>query len=215
MSFSFAAGDEVGQTGWKFERGSTRFFAVTLILTSEPHMIREGVESLRRDLRLPVAAEFKFHSTPRASRLTFLERAATWPLMARALYVDKQLLPVSFRKLKSWEFYGFFVAELMDRVPLGELGNTTLVLDEFGSPKLTLHVVREELRRRGLWGSQSRLLKRMVFRRSQSEAVIQVADMFGGALYRWLTENDEVYYQLIKSKSLVWAYHPLRINPLT
>jgi hypothetical protein len=152
LSYSFAAGDEVGQTGFKFEQGSTRFFAVTLILTNEPQMIREGVESLRRDLWLPAATEFKFHSTPRPSRQVFLERSATWPLVARTLYVDKQLLPVSFHKLKSWEFYGFCVAELIDRVPLGELGHTTLVLDEFGSHKLTLQVVREELRRRGWWG---------------------------------------------------------------
>ncbi len=154
MPYSFAAGDEVGQTGFKFEQGSTRFFAFTLILTNEPHMIREGIESLRRDLRLSPATEFKFHSTPRPSRQVFLERAATWPLVARILYVDKQLLPVSFHKFKSWECYAFFVAELIDRVPLGELGNTTLVLDEFGSQKLTLQVVCKELRRRGLWGSQ-------------------------------------------------------------
>jgi len=100
-------------------------------------------------------------------------------------------------------------------MPVGELSRTTLVLDEFGPPKLTLRTIRERLRRRGLWGGKAALLKRMVFRRSRSEGVIQTADMLGGAIYRWLSEGDETYYRLIKSKTLVWAYRPVKTNPPT
>jgi hypothetical protein len=190
-------------------------FAITIVLTDSPQIIRDGLADLRHELRLPVATEFKFHGTPHASRLAFLDRAVTWPLVARTLYVDKQWLPVDLRKLKSWEFYGFFVAQLLDRVPEGELGNTTLILDEFGPPRLTRLAIQEYLRHHGLWGSRAHFLKRIAFRRSQSEDVIQVADMFCGAIYRRLTEGDETYYRLIRNKTLVWAYRPAKTNPPT
>jgi len=215
MPYSFAAADEAGQTGFKFDHGSTRLFAISIVLTNEPQPIRDDLDHLRRQLGLSGATEFKFHSTPHLSRLAFLERAATWPFAARMLYVDKRFLPVDFHRLKSWEFYAWLVAELLDRLPVGDLGRTTLILDEFGASRLTLHAIREHLRRRGLWGGSASLLKRIAFRRSQSEAVIQVADMLGGAIYRWLTEGDETYYRLVKSKTLVWAYRPARANPPT
>ena len=215
MPYSFAAGDEVGQVGFKFERGSTRLFAVTVVLTNEPQAIRDLVDSFRHERGLPGGTEIKFHSTPRASRLIFLQEAVAWPLVARTLYVDKPFLPVDLRRLKSWEFYGFCLAELLDRVPVGELLDTNLVLDEFGPTKMTLRAIREQLRRRGLWGSSIRLLKRLAFRRSQSESLIQVADMFGGAIYRWLADRDETYYRLVSDKALVWAYRPAKANPPT
>ncbi|MBI3360620.1 MAG: hypothetical protein HY023_05870 [Chloroflexi bacterium] len=108
MPFSFAAGDEVGQTGFKFEHGATEFFAVTLILTREPQAIWNGLNLLRGELGLPSTTEFKFHSTPHAFRLAFLEKTKGWPLAIRSLYVDKRLLPADFRGLSSWDFYGFF-----------------------------------------------------------------------------------------------------------
>lgn len=215
MPFSFAAGDEVGQTGFKFERGSTDFFVVTLVLTNEPEVVREGLDRLRHELRLSDTTEFKFHGTPHASRLAFLTRARNWPLATRSLYVDKRLLPLDFRKLASWEIYGFFMAQLLDRLPIGELGDTTLILDEFGPSQLTIRELREQLRRVRLWGHQTRLLKLIAFRRSQSEPLIQVADMVGGVIYRWLAEGNETYYCLIWSKAPLWEYRPAIINPPT
>ncbi|MFQ5615231.1 MAG: DUF3800 domain-containing protein [Anaerolineales bacterium] len=102
------------------------------------------------------------------------------------------------------------MAQLIDRLPVGELGDTALTLDEFGPKKLTLRSIREPLRQLGLWGSKPRLLKRIAFRRSQSETLIQVADMYSGAIYRWLTSEDDAYYRLIKTKTLVWEYRPTK-----
>lgn len=206
MAYSFAAGDEVGQAGFKFERGSTEFFAVTLILTNHPQTIWEGLRRLRSELGLSSATEFKFHSTPHQFRLTFLDRAKGWPMAVRSLYVNKRLLPADFRGLDSWKFYGYFVAQLLGRLPREELGQTTLVLDEFGPPRSTLRAVREQLRLLRLWGGKAGPIKRITFRRSRSEATIQAADMCGGSIYRWVTQADDTYYRRIQSKALIWEY---------
>jgi hypothetical protein len=214
MAYSFGAVDEAGQTGFKFAHGSSRLFAVTIVLTNEPQHIRDSLERVRRQLGLADGVEFKFHSTPHSYRLKLLEPAATWPLAVRVLSVDKTRLPPGFHRLKSWEFYAFVVAKLLNHLPVGELERTTLVLDEFGPPRLTLHLIREHLRQRQLWGEKAYLIKRLTFRRSHSEGLIQVADMCGGAIYRWLAAGDETYYRLIQDKAMVWAYHPGKTNPL-
>lgn len=208
MPFSFAAGDETGQTGFKFKHGSTKFFVVTIILTNEPQMIRDDFYQMRNGLKRPSITEFKFHSTPHRFRTALLKKVGNYPLIIRSLYVDKPLLPQSFRQLKSWEFYSFFVAQLLDRLPVGELGHTTLVLDEFGPLKITQRSIRKELKRVGLWGNKPRVLKRITFRRSQSDELVQIADLCGGAIYRRLTQEDDTYYNFIKDRTLVWQYRP-------
>jgi hypothetical protein len=215
MGYSTAAVDEAGQTGFKFEQGSTRLFAVTIVLTNDVQDIRDRLARFRRERGWSDATEFKFHSTPRLHKAQLLEQIATWPLVARVLVVDKLQLPVAFQRLKSLEFYAWCVAELLDRLPVGELGHTTLWLDEFGPSKLTLQLIRENLHRRALWGEKPHLFRRMTFRRSRSEGLIQVADLMGGAVYRWLTSGDDSYYRLLTRNTLVWKYHPLKTNPLT
>jgi hypothetical protein len=206
MAYIFGAGDETGQFGFKFDRGATAYFVFTVILTNEPHLVREGVTQLRRELRLAETTEFKFHSTPHAFRLRFYQHARWWPLVARSLFIDKRELPMKFKQMPSWEFYGFCVAQLLSRLPAEELDNTTLVLDEFGPPAVTLRAVREQLRQQGLWGHRQRAFKKIAFQRSHSEAIIQVADMFGGAVYRWVLENDDAYYRAVQEQMLVWEY---------
>lgn len=215
MTYSFAAVDEMGQTGFKFAHGSSRLFAVAIVLTNEPQRIRDSLKRASRQIGLADGTEFKFHSTPHDTRLKLLEQVAVWPLVVRVLSIDKTRLPLEFRRLKSWEFYAFFVAELLNHLPLGELERTTLVLDEFGPLHSTLHLIREHLRQRQLWGEKTYLLKRLAFRRSHSESLIQAADLCGGAIYRWLANDDEIYYRFIQDKALVWAYHPDKTNPLT
>ena len=116
--------------------------------------------------------------------------------------------------MKSWDFYAFFVCELLDRLPMGELGSTILYLDDFGPRKVTLRALRQRLKQIGLAGSGVNLLKRIAFKRSRGEALIQAADMVAGAAYRWLNEGDNTYFDLIRSKALGWEYR-VNKNPPT
>jgi hypothetical protein len=206
MNYRFGVGDEAGQTGFKFESGSTQYFVVTLLFTSDLQTIQTEVAHLHHLLGVSSSLEFKFHSTPRHSRLTFIERAMTLPIAIRSLYVDKHKLPIDFRAMRRWEFYSFFVAQLLSRIPAGELNNTTLIFDEFDKGQTTSTDLRKRLRLLGLWGQHPSLIRRILFRRSHSESAIQVADMLGGAIYRWLTQSDDTYYRLLKSNLLLWEY---------
>jgi len=214
MSYRYASGDEAGQTGFKFEKGSTPLFLVTLLLTNDPSTIREHINRLRVRLGVTDHAEFRFHSTPHAHRLAFLSTLATCDLAVRALFVDKRVLPAEFRRMKSWDFYAFFVCELLDRLPVGELDGTILYLDDFGPRKVTIRALRQRLKQIGLINPKANPLKRIAFKRSRGEMLIQAADMVAGAVYRWLNKGNSVYFDLIRSKALVWEYRAGK-NPPT
>lgn len=214
MPYRYAGGDEAGDTGFKFEKGSTPLFLISLLLTDDPFVIDEQIVRLRSRLGIAARTEFRFHSTPRAHRLAFLSTLATCNLAVRVLFVDKRSLPIEFRRVKSWDFYAFFMCELLDRLPMGELGGTILHLDDFGPRKVTLRALRQRLKQIGLADSEVKLLKRIAFKRSRGEVLLQAADMVAGAVYRWLNKGDSTYFDLIRSKVLVWEYRPSR-NPPT
>lgn len=206
MAFVFAAGDETGQTGFRFDSGSTELFVITLILTNDQEAIGKSIQQVKLDIGLSDLKEFKFHDTPHRFRLQFFNSLQHREFVVRSLFVRKKLLSEKFSGMKSWEFYGFFLTRLLDKLPYDELYETTLIMDEFGPTRATTREIRESLRKLELWSNSSTHIKNIIARRSQSEPMIQVADMCGGAIYRWLATGDDTYYRIIKRKTLLWEF---------
>lgn len=214
MPYRYAGGDEAGDTGFKFDKNSTSLFLISLLLTDNPFVIDEQAIRLRSRLGISAHTEFRFHSNHRSHRLAFLSTLATCNLAVRVLFVDKRNLPMEFRRAKSWDFYAFFLCELLDRLPVGELGSTILHLDDFGPRKVTLRALRWHMKRIGLADPEAKLLQRIAFKRSRGETLIQASDMVAGATYRWLSKGDSTYFDLIRSRAMVWEYQSNR-NPPT
>ncbi len=210
--FAYAFGDESGQIGFNFTRGSTKFFVFALLLTSDLAAVENYVAAFRLRAGLQAGAELKFHSTPDQLRQAFLAGLMPHEIAMRAVYVRKPLLPPAFATLKSWDFYACFVSYLLDRLPAGELGGTKLILDEFGPHGLTMRALRARLD--ALWfDSRRSLVKRIRFRSSEQHDGLQAVDMVGGAVYRWLAENDRRFLETIQSKTLIWEYRPTNNLP--
>jgi hypothetical protein len=205
MPFAYALGDESGQVGFKFARGSTEFFVFSLLLTRDLAALEDYTAFFRSRIGLRAGAELKFHSTPDRIRQEFLDGLVSQDIAVRAVYVRKTLLPSAFATLKSWDFYAYFVSYLLDRLPVGELKATKLILDEFGPHELTMRALRTRLD--ALWPDSRRfLIERIRFRSSEKQGGLQAADMISGAVYRWLTEEDRRFLEIMGSKTLIWEY---------
>ena len=57
------AGDESGDTSFRFDRGATRHFVVAIIGTQQPEALRQALAELRQRRNLPANYEFSFHGT--------------------------------------------------------------------------------------------------------------------------------------------------------
>ncbi|MFQ5859327.1 MAG: DUF3800 domain-containing protein [Anaerolineae bacterium] len=204
-SYRYAFGDEAGDPGFAFDRGSTRYFVALLLLLDDPEPLRHRVDRLRQQLGLPSHVEFKFHKTSDANRRAFLAALRPHPFVGRALVIDKSRLPAEWCRMRDVEFYASCFAELITQVPTGELGGTILVLDQYGAPKTTLRELRRRLKTLGV-GQVPRPFKKISLKRSKGENLIQCADMVVGALMRELSEGDSSFFDLVRDKVVVWEF---------
>ncbi len=201
--YRYAFGDETGDPGFAFERGSTRYWVFTLLLIEDPEPLRQRIEDLHAEVGIPTHVEFKFHKTSDSNRLAFLAAIKAYSFQGHALVVDKMHLSPEWRSLRDVGFYGAFVAELVRRIPPGELGETVMVLDQFGPPGRMLRELRSRLQTPG--GRQSsRLFKKILLKRSRGENLIQCADMVAGALMREISDGDRRFFDLVREKVTVW-----------
>lgn len=196
VTFTFA-GDESGDTSFNFRKGASRYFVIAVIATQSPDSLRGLLEKLRHESGLVDKYEFSFHklSGERLRNRVFsaLSEAnfETW-----AILVDKTRLAEAFKGMSGLDFYLYFVTELIARIPGEKRAGGTLILDEYGYPDQTKEELKRILKARNI----SHGFQRISIRRSQSEPLIQIADLVAGAIWRRDTRNDTGAYEMIEGK---------------
>ncbi len=88
----FVYPDESGDTGFKFDRGSSRYFVVTLLLVNDPIPFHEAVAALRKSLGFTEGNEFKWYTSSEETRWVFLRMLRRQEFAARVLVIDKTLM---------------------------------------------------------------------------------------------------------------------------
>jgi hypothetical protein len=200
--YAWACGDEAGETGFRFERGSTTHFLYCLLLADDLQPLRDYVSRVRRELKMPSLKEFSFNHSSDAHRRQFIAGLSECEFVVRVLTVNKVVLPRHFAKMGKLSFYAFCLGGLIERIPPGELGQTTLVLDRFSGDQTTIRLIQKRLRATG----QSGLVKKIKMVRSESDRAIQAADMVAGAILRGVTAGDHSFYAPIRDRLISWEY---------
>jgi hypothetical protein len=107
------------------------------------------------------------------------------------------LLPDPFKVLISGlDFYLYFVSELIRQIPPAKREGGNLILDEYGYPKQP----RDELKRIMKAREIKHGFRRISVRRSQSEPLVQIADLVAGAILRRDAHKQSEAYDLIVNK---------------
>jgi hypothetical protein len=196
LTFTFA-GDEVGDVSFTFTKGATRYFVVALIATSSPDKLRKTLEEVRQQSGLAQTFEFKFRAISSAAlRERLFTALGMADFDAWALVVDKTTLPEVYKVISGLDFYLYFVAELIRLVPVESRAQGTLILDVFGSPNKTRRELRRVMKARNIEHG----FRRISVRRSQSEPLIQIADLVAGSILRRDSRKDSEAFDLIRSK---------------
>jgi hypothetical protein len=203
LTYTFA-GDEAGDASFSFSKGASRYFVMAVVATTNPDGLRATLADVRRQARLP--ANFDFHFNRLASgklRQLVFSRLREADFEARALVADKTALPDPFRVMAGLDFYLYFVSELIRQIPPDRRAEGTLILDEFGSPERTRRELKRVMQARDIDPG----FRRIAVRRSESEPLIQAADLVAGAILRRDAKKDsEAYYYLAPRLAQVIAY---------
>ena len=197
LTFTFA-GDESGDGSFNFAKGASRYFVVVVIATQNPDALRDLLVDVRQKAHLPKGFDFHFNSLASAKlRNLLFESLGQADYEAWGIIVDKTTLPDTFKVLVSGlDFYLYFVSELIQQIPLAKREGGTLILDEYGYPEQT----RDELKRIMKAREIKHGFRRISVRRSQSEPLIQVADLIAGAILRRDSHRQSEAYDMITSK---------------
>lgn len=196
LTFTFA-GDESGDGSFNFAKGASRYFVVSVIATKSPDDLRRLLEKLRRDSGLSERYEFGYHKLSSVQlRKRVFSSLSYADFEIWAILVDKASLTEAFKAMSGLDFYLFFVSELIRQIPDQKREGGTLILDEFGYPDQTKDELRRIMKARNI----SHGFRRISIRRSQSEPLIQIADLIAGAIWRRDTRSDTGAYELIEKK---------------
>jgi hypothetical protein len=196
LTFTFA-GDESGDASFRFDKGASRYLAIAVIATQDADALRAVLADLRR--RENFAENFEFHFNSLASaklREKTLRAIQKADFTAWALVVDKTTLPLHLCAMSGIDLYLYFVADLVNRIPVEYRRKGTLILDEVGSANAAL----DRLKRTWKVYNVRHEFSRILFRRSRSEDLIQFADLVAGAILRRDAKNDSEAFEMIENK---------------
>ena len=197
--------DESGDTGFKLGQGSSAYFVIMLVLVKDDSLaeaIREDIEILRQDLRWH--KEFHFSKTPDNVRREFLSTTARHPISFRAIVIPKGLIYTDFLKTNTDAFYNYITRLVLEHDG-GIITQAKLFIDKKGN-KQWRNALASYLRRSLGTHDQHKLLA--IRQKDWKEnALIQLADMYSGALYRKVVQSDARFYRLIQhQKQDVWYF---------
>lgn len=188
--------DDSGDPGFKFDRGSTRYFVVLLLIFENELAAEEAItiiKNLRNSLNFRDNTEFKFQKSSREIRMEFLEAVNQCNFEVSALIIDKtEVDPGAVPPETS--FYQYALEKALKH-PQSSVSNAKIWIDGSGNHAFKKNFIAQ-LRRRVNTGSR-KIIKRCALADSKSNVLIQMADMLAGAIRRSLdaTKNDSRLYK--------------------
>jgi hypothetical protein len=182
--------DWSGDSGLKFAAASSQYLCVCFVSSDDYGQLRDGLMHLRGQCGLPQHFEFHFAHCPNRVKEAFFGALLLLRWDAAALLVDKRSLARDLAKMPEPSFYGFFVADLIARMPLATLQVRRILVDDQKKPSVLARAIRiaisPVLRARNI----ERAPKVRGEPSHQCDG-LQVADMLAGTIVaREKTRND-------------------------
>jgi len=193
-------GDESGDCGFKFKKGSSRFFVIVityLTKNTDTENIKKRLTETKKTPGLTQDYELKFSRCNNALKIKVLNVIKQFPIEYKAIVTDKQSIQHSPLALQPQQLYCEMMRRLFyDNNP--PLEKATLIIDEATAQihhKEFNWVLKKYLSKNALTGIKQK--------RSKNEAMIQIADMIAGSIFRKFEKQKNDCYNAIKSKEKI------------
>ena len=199
--------DESGDTGFKFNRGSSRYFVITLLLVTDPIPIHAAIDELRISLGFERGNEFKWVNSSEHVRWAFLRMLRRQEFTARVLVIDKTVMTMPQMRKRDM-FYNFLVRLILTHDD-GAIRDAIVILDESVKSKKSKQHLAANLRRELNAERASRKIRDIRFHASHTDNLVQAADMLTGAVNARYHRGNGEYLDFIRVKiSDLWEWRP-------
>lgn len=192
--------DDSGDPGFKFNRGSSRYFVIVCIIFNSKisaEYTSANIKMLKEQMGWKQEREFKFHRANDEQKKLFFDTIKKHDFLVRAIIVDKSKINEPNLK-KSESFYGFVIKKTLDSYKKMKLARITL--DGSGNKnfrKKSTSEIRKAINKNNRRMTEFRLVD------SKNEVLIQLADMVAGAInakYDKTKRSKHDYVKIIKSQ---------------
>ena len=192
--------DETGDTGFKFNRGSTHYFIVTLMLVSDQIPMQNAIDDLRKELHFSEDTEFKFSKSSNRVRHKFFTALRRLDFSAYSIVIDKYDF-MEYRDLGHTPFYSVVIKHLLSHCR-HLFDDATLIVDESTKNKRRQQALATYLRAALNADGESPKLGKVVHHQSHRDNLIQVVDMLSGAVNAWYAKSDSTHLAALKPKTV-------------
>lgn len=193
----FVLVDESGDVGFKFSKGSSRLFAVTVILFEDEEEARRcelRIDLLRHELRLPKGFEFHFHKNSPDIRKAFLQAIASFNFFCFTVVIDKEKL--NLKALPTVESFYQYACSLVFESAKPYLNEADVIIDGRGSRDFKRRLQQHLKKKTNDPAARFRYIKKVRIEDSARSNLLQLADMVCGAIYRsFLGKQDAREYR--------------------
>lgn len=202
--------DESGDTGFKFDTGSSRRFVVVAVVfanQSDADACSEAINRLRAALKWHPNYEFKFNRSDEATRRRFLKTITVFPFRYYAFALNKpRLMDGALRKKD--QMYTRVVQWVFENA-MKSLKDAEVVFDSRG--ERTFYVFLEKFLKSVVRINNCHdAISSVRAVDSHSENLLQMADMICGALNRYYSDKPDAreYLPLVAGHSARTRYWP-------
>ena len=201
--------DESGDPGLKIEKGSSRFFTVSLVIfedKEEALACDQRITLLKRELGWEENSEFHFKRNSDKIRRAFLQAVAPYNFFYYGIVINKEpekLWGEGFRNKSSFYKYA---CSLVFQNAKDKLENSTVVIYKSGNLDFRRQLAK--YLRRKLNEEGKKLIKKVKMQRSRGNNLLQLADYIAGVInrsvqgrkkfaeeYRKIIAHREIYVQ--------------------
>lgn len=199
--------DEAGDTGRKIEKGSSRFFVISLALfedRDEALACDQRINLLRRELKLPENFEFHFSQNSERIRSEFLKSIQPYNFIYFCIIIDKNPEKLWGPGFATKESFYKYACQMLFANAKQHLDNAIVILDKSGNPDFR-NKLAKYLRTKFNWGNK-KLIKEIKQQKSHSNNLLQLTDYISGINSRKIQNKKDWqnYYKYISSKE-IWT----------
>ena len=196
--------DDSGDPGFKFNKGSTKFFVISLVIFDdelEAEKTAVAIKDLKRTLNFPDDMEFKFFRSSNNVRKEFLQTVNFFKFRVRSLVIDKTLVRSEELRGNKNSFYAYAIKTVL-KYSDKTVSSAKIKIDGSGDRifrKSFLSYLKRELS-----SGHKRIIQNCKIVNSSGNVLIQMADMIAGSVRRSydISKKDHFVYKDIIKKHI-------------